>query len=178
MQHQGDVERRLELCQTLEVDMRLALVRTVLGADGYGKAVHARGVNQLFCRSHLGVYIFGKRVRVALLLGTHMAYLGLYRHTMRMRQINHGLRATNVLGEIFAGGVNHDGGEPARDRLLDDIHMHAVVKMERDRRIGALGIEHAQKRSLFDAQLLEVHLGEAQDKRGMELTGHLGVCAH
>ena len=106
-----------------------------------------------------------------------MPYLRLDGDAARMRELDDGARAADVLGELLAGRVDHDGGEPTRDRPLDDGKGDAVVEMERDRGVEALGVEASELGGLVEREMLEMDLGEAQDERRLELARHLAVRA-
>ena len=54
MQHQRDAERVVELGEALEVDMGLAFVGAVLGADGNRQRVDASRTYQLLSGGNLG----------------------------------------------------------------------------------------------------------------------------
>ena len=130
--------------------MRLAFVGTVLGAYRHRERINVGRAHKLLGSRNLGVDVLGERVVVALFLGAHVPDLGLHRHAMRMGKLHHFTRAADVFGKLFFRSVDHDGGEPAGNRLFDDRKCDAMVKMKRDGSISALSIEFADQRSFLN----------------------------
>ena len=161
MQHERHGESRLQLCQTLEVDARLALVGAVHRADRDGQGVYARGFHQLLRRIDFGILDTRKRMGGLGVLGAHVSDLGLHVHAVRVRQLNDLLGTADVLGQLFVRGVDHHGREAKADRLLDDVHALAVVEVQRHRNRGLSRVERSQRRRFVEGHLVEMDLREA-----------------
>ena len=113
------------------------------GADGDGQRVHARGLHELLHIFGLGVDRLGGH-HVVLDAGQH-AELALDGDVVLVSVLDHLAGLLDVLLERVVRPVDHDGREAAVDARLAQLEGVAVIQVQGEVELAALGADHGHR---------------------------------
>ena len=178
MQHQGNVELGGDSAHHVLLDVRGALVHAVRGAHADGQRGAAGALDELHGLIGIGVGVLALDGRAVILFAANLAKLGLHGHAHGGTGVGDQLGEGDVVLEQLVASVDHDGGVTGAQGLHAAVVAVAVVEMQGNGNLGALGrgLDHAVE--VIEAGGLDGARGGLHDDGGLGLLGGLEDSHH
>ena len=153
------------------LDVRIARVHAVAGANANGQRGAAGALDELLGLDRIGVRALALNRGAIVLLAANLAELSLDRHTHGATSIGDGLGQSNVVLEGLVRTVDHDRGVARAESLHAAVIAIAVIEVQSDGHGSALGggLHHAVE--VVQTSGLDGARGGLHDDGGLGLLG-------
>ena len=153
------------------LDVRIARVHTVAGANANSEGGAASALDELLSLGRIGVGALALNRGAVVLLAADLAELGLDRHAHGATSVGDGLGQGDVVLEGLVRAIDHDGGVASAESLHAAVIAIAVIEVQSDGHGSALGgsLDHAVE--VVQTSGLDGARGGLHDDGGLGLLG-------
>ena len=153
------------------LDVRIARVHAVAGANANGKGGAASALDELLGLGGVGVGALALNRGTVVLLAANLAELGLNGHAHGAASVGDGLGQGDVVLEGLVRAVDHDGGVASAEGLHAAVIAIAMIEVQGDGHGSALGgsLDHAVE--VVQTGGLDGARGGLHDDGGLGLLG-------